>query len=304
MFVHNCDINSQKCKVSKIESMYTSEKGRKEILSLYDQKLEELNINYKYKLIDTSFGVTNLIITGNTSKPPIILVHGSNGCAPIALETYKGLENDFQIFAVDVLAQPNKSADTRLSMKNDDYGKWMHEIIDALKLKNVTLAGFSFGGLIILKTLEYSEKKITQVFLTAPAYIVNGNPFKALFKVFIPMKFYMKTKKIKYVECFLKEVFTKQDGFALQFLSKVFLHFKMDFTPVPVVKTSAAKFIKTPLTIFAAKNDLMFPGKKMIQRSREIFPSSLQTILLSESKHVQNNFDNKYIVEIIKNTQN
>ena len=304
MFVHNCDINSQKCKVSKIESMYTSEKGRKEILSLYDQKLEELNINYKYKLIDTSFGVTNLIITGNTSKPPIILVHGSNGCAPIALETYKGLENDFQIFAVDVLAQPNKSADTRLSMKNDDYGKWMHEIIDALKLKNVTLAGFSFGGLIILKTLEYSEKKITQVFLTAPAYIVNGNPFKALFKVFIPMKFYMKTKKIKYVECFLKEVFTKKDDFALQFLSKVFLHFKMDFTPVPVVKTSAAKFIKTPLTIFAAKNDLMFPGKKMIQRSREIFPSSLQTILLSESKHVQNNFDNKYIVEIIKNTQN
>lgn len=304
MFVHNCDINSQKCKVSKIESMYTSEKGRKEILSLYDQKLEELNINYKYKLIDTSFGVTNLIITGNTSKPPIILVHGSNGCAPIALETYKGLENDFQIFAVDVLAQPNKSADTRLSMKNDDYGKWMHEIIDALKLKNVTLAGFSFGGLIILKTLEYSEKNITKVFLTAPAYIVNGNPFKALFKVFIPMKFYMKTKKTKYVECFLKEVFTKQDDFALQFLSKVFLHFKMDFTPVPVVKTSAAKFIKTPLTIFAAKNDLMFPGKKMIQRSREIFPSSLQTILLSESKHVQNNFDNKYIVEIIKNTQN
>ncbi len=304
MFVHNCDINSQKCKVSKIESMYTSEKGRKEILSLYDQKLEELNINYKYKLIDTSFGVTNLIITGNTSKPPIILVHGSNGCAPIALETYKGLENDFQIFAVDVLAQPNKSADTRLSMKNDDYGKWMHEIIDALKLKNVTLAGFSFGGLIILKTLEYSEKNITKVFLTAPAYIVNGNPFKALFKVFIPMKFYMKTKKIKYVECFLKEVFTKKDDFALQFLSKVFLHFKMDFTPVPVVKTSAAKFIKTPLTIFAAKNDLMFPGKKMIQRSREIFPSSLQTILLSESKHVQNNFDNKYIVEIIKNTQN
>ena len=304
MFVHNCDINSQKCKVSKIESMYTSEKGRKEILSLYDQKLEELNINYKYKLIDTSFGVTNLIITGNTSKPPIILVHGSNGCAPIALETYKGLENDFQIFAVDVLAQPNKSADTRLSMKNDDYGKWMHEIIDALKLKNVTLAGFSFGGLIILKTLEYSEKNITEVFLTAPAYIVNGNPFKALFKVFIPMKFYMKTKKIKYVECFLKEVFTKKDDFALQFLSKVFLHFKMDFTPVPVVKTSAAKFIKTPLTIFAAKNDLMFPGKKMIQRSREIFPSSLQTILLSESKHVQNNFDNKYIVEIIKNTQN
>ena len=168
-FVHKSKRYSQKCEVSKIEFMYTSEKGKKEILGLYNQKLEELNINYKYQLIDTSFGVTNLIITGNASKPPIILVHGSNGCAPIALETYKGLENDFQIFAIDVLAQPNKSADTRLSMKNDDYGKWMHEVIDALKLKNVTLAGFSFGGLIILKTLEYSEKNIKEVFLTANA---------------------------------------------------------------------------------------------------------------------------------------
>lgn len=282
-----------------MEALYKSEIGKAEILKLYNQKLENLNISYQYQEVKTAFGKTNLIITGDTSKPPILIVHGSNGCAPIALETYSGLESHFQVFAVDVLAQPNKSAETRLSMKNDDYGKWLHEVIDKLELKNVTLAGFSFGGLVILKALEFKDTNIKEVFLTAPGYIVNGNPLKALFKVFIPMKRYIKTKKSKYVERFLKELFTEKDTFALEFLSKVFLHFKMDFTPVPVINRREANSIKTPITLIVAKNDIMFPGEKMIKRANKIFPSLKKTILLEQSEHVQNTLDNKRIVNLI-----
>ena len=282
-----------------MQSLYKSETGKAEILNLYNQKLAGLNINYQYQDVETSFGTTNVIIVGDASKPPILIVHGSNGCAPIALETYSGLEAHFQVFAVDVVAQPNKSAETRLSMKNDDYGKWLHEVIDHLKLKNVTLAGFSFGGLVILKALEFKDANIKEVFLTAPAYLVNGNPLKALFKVFIPMKRYIKTKKVTYVERFLNELFTEKDAFAIDFLSKVFLHFKMDFSPVPIIKTQAAKAIKTSITLIAAKNDLMFPGEKMIKRANKIFPSLKKVILLEQSKHVQNSVDNKRIVNLI-----
>jgi len=282
-----------------MESLYKSITGKAEIFNLYDQKLKELNIDYHYKEVDTSFGKTNLIITGEASKPPILIIHGSNGFAPIALETYSGLELCFQVFAVDVLAQPNKSVEARLSMKTDDYGKWLHEVIDKLELKKVTLAGFSFGGLIILKALEFRDSNIKEVFLTAPAYLVNGNPLKALLKVFIPMKRFIKTKNIKYVEHFLNELFTEKDAFALEFLSKVFLHFKMDFSPVPVIKTQAAKSIKTSITLIAAKNDLMFPGDKMIKRAHKIFPSLKKAIVLEQSKHVQNSADNKRIVNLI-----
>ena len=87
-----------------MESLYKSETGKSKILNLYDKKLKDLNINYHYKTVETTFGTTNLIITGDVTKPPILVVHGSNGCAPIALETYSGLESRFQVFAVDVLA--------------------------------------------------------------------------------------------------------------------------------------------------------------------------------------------------------
>ncbi|MEO9476246.1 MAG: alpha/beta hydrolase [Cyclobacteriaceae bacterium] len=276
-------------------SLFKTKEGKQEILDLYDEKLEELKIDYDYVKVKTSFGTTNIIATGDPANPPIIIVHGSNGCAPIALETYANLHKKFRIFAVDVLAQPNKSAENRLSMKDDSYGKWMNEIIDDLKIDSVTMAGFSFGGLIILKTLEHDEARIREVYLSAPAYIVNGNPFKALFKVFIPMKRYMKTKKVKYVEKFLSHLFTARDEFAIAFLSKVFLAFEMDFTPVPVIDAKKAGKITTPIHLFASQDDILFPGKKMIKRAVKIFPSLKASTLLERSKHVHNKEQNERI---------
>lgn len=282
-----------------MQSLFKTEKGKKEILSLYNGKLDELNIEFEYLKVNTTFGDTNIIATGNPSNPPIIIVHGSNGCAPIALETYPNLNKFFRVYAVDVLAQPNKSAESRLNMKDESYGKWMDEVINHLKIDNVTLAGFSFGGLVILKTLEFNESRIKEVFLSSPAYIVNGNPLKALFKVFIPMKKYMKTKKQKYVEKVLSELFTERDEFAIEYLSKVFLEFEMDFTPVPVIDSRKAKAIKTPITIFAAQKDILFPGKKMIKRASKIFPSLKKSKLLENSKHVQNKAQNETIEKVI-----
>jgi alpha-beta hydrolase superfamily lysophospholipase len=175
----------------------------------------------------------------------------------------------------------------------------MNEIIEKLNLDEVTLVGFSFGGLVILKTLINKEDKIKEVFLSAPAYIVNGNPLIALFKVFIPMKRYMKTKKIKFVEKFLNELFTDRDEFAIKYLSKVFLNFDMDFTPVPVISKIEAKGIKTPITLIAAKKDIIFPGEKMLKRATKMFSSLKRTVLLEDSKHVQNKADNLKIEEII-----
>ena len=282
-----------------MNSLYKSETGKKEIINLYDLKVKDLAMDYSCRLIDTKFGTTNIIITGNPTKPPILLIHGSNGCAPIALETYPNLYKKFWVFAIDVLAQPNKSAETRLSMKDDSYGLWINDIINQLDLRNVTMAGFSFGGLVILKTLIQNEDNIKEVFLSAPAFIVNGNPLTLLFKVFIPMKRYIKTQNTKYLEKFLKTLFTECDEFALSYLSKVFQYFRMDFTPVPVIKKEEAQLLKTPITIIAAKKDIMFPGVKMLRRAKKIFPSLKETVLLGESKHVQSRNDNQRIEKII-----
>jgi len=265
---------------------FKSQQGKEKILKLYNQKLNSLKINHTEKTIDTKFGHTNVLEVGDTNLPPLILIHGTGGCAPLILESFPELHKHYCVFAVDVLAQPNKSAENRLDMKALDYGHWVLEVIIKLRLNNVTLVGFSFGGLISLKALEFNQTAIKEVFLIAPVYIVNGNPFLNLWKMFIPLKKFIKTNNKHSIEKVMDVLFSEYDEFALQFLSATFQNCNMDFSPLPVISKGSAKNIQVPITIFAAENDIMFPGKKLIRRATSIFPSLKNTVLLKNSKHV------------------
>ena len=46
-------------------TIYRSKQGKEKILSLYDSQIKELNIPFNDIYIDTSFGKTHLIETGN-----------------------------------------------------------------------------------------------------------------------------------------------------------------------------------------------------------------------------------------------
>lgn len=278
---------------------FKSQEGKSKILSFYNQKLNELSIDYSEELLDTKFGKTNSIRIGNTNLPTLILVHGTGGCAPQILESFPNLSSKFCVYAIDVLAQPNKSAENRLNMKSLDYGKWLVEIIIKLRLKDVTVVGFSFGGLISLKALEFNETSIKQVYLIAPVYIVNGNPILNLWKMFIPLKKFIKTNKQKHIKKVMNALFSEYDAFALNFMSTTFQHCNMDFSPLPIISKNSSKNIKTPITIFACENDIMFPGKKMIKRAKAIFPSLKEVLFLKESKHVPRNKDFRLIEKTI-----
>lgn len=283
-----------------MNTFFNNSEAAKAAELLYENKLEELNIAYEYSSVETSFGQTNLIITGSKNNPPMFLIHGSNGCAPVAIEALRELTDHYRIYAVDVVGQPNKSEACRPNLKDNSYGEWVYEILSRLNLKDVTLVGISFGGFICWKTLVFDESRISKAFLIVPAGIVNGNPFKAIAKVFIPMKLYKRTKNEKYVRSFLNALFTEEDTFALKFLSIIFLHFEMDFSPIPTISAKDALKISTPINFIGSVNDIFFPGKKMMKRVKKIFPSLNQTMLLNNSKHVPSELDNQGISAFIK----
>lgn len=281
--------------------LFKTKEGRNQIFNLYDEKLRSLDLEIRELVLDTSYGHTNIIVSGSEKKPPMILVHGVNGNAAIALETYSQLVQSYQVFAVDVIAQPNKSAGNRLSMEDLSYGKWMNEVVDLLELNEFSMAGFSFGGLVILKTLLHNEERVKDVYLSAPAYIVNGNPIRTLVKMFLPMRRYIKTQNTAFSTKILDRLFSDHDEFTEKYLSKVLLDFEMDFSPMPVISKKEAASIQTPIFIFGAEEDLLFPGKKMIKRAKKIFPSLSEYFILEGSKHIQGRRHNDMIQQFILN---
>lgn len=285
-----------------MKTFFRSPSTKNTIIEMYYNKLDELPINYELQQIETSYGDTNIIITGKKNNPPLVLIHGSNGCAPIALEAMLDLNKNFKVYAIDVIAQPNLSEGIRPNMKDHSYGKWMFEILARLNIQDATMVGISFGGFITWKTLLFDSRRISRAFLIVPAGIVNGNPLKAMWNVFLPMKLYQWRKNKKYLYQFLNKLFTEVDEFAQHYLAEVFINFEMDFSSIPLIKKEEAKNITTPIHIIGADNDLLFPGKKLLKHAKEIFPSLHESILLPNSKHVPRQIDNQQITKLILDT--
>lgn len=285
-----------------MKSLYKSAENKEQILAIYQEKLEGLPMEYSTRKVETTFGETNIIVCGNPSNPPLILLHGANACAPVALDEMKGLATSYRVYAVDIIGQPNLSAETRPNLKTEEYGQWLNEVITQLSLFKVILVGVSFGGFVCLKALIQGESKIKKAFLIVPVGIINAKPWGGLFGLFLPLQLFMLTKKEKFLRKFLNALFTENDSYAFKSLSRILLYFKQDFTPIPLVSVQEGGKITVPLYVVAGTDDKFFPGKQMLERAAHIFPSFTNGLLLKNTKHVPSQAQNREIEKFIAET--
>ena len=179
-----------------MRTIYKSERGKEEILNLYDSQLSRLTIPWKDIYVDTSFGKTHIVETGNELGEPLLFFHGGNSTSAYTLLTLDFIMEDFHIYAVDTIGHPGKSAEISLSPKNYDYGKWAGELIDKLGYESMCLFGGSFGAGIIAKTMCVVPDKIKGVVIYVPSGIKNA-PAVNSSKMMITMILYWITGKDK-----------------------------------------------------------------------------------------------------------
>ena len=149
-------------------SIYKSQKGKEEILALYDEQLKRLETAYKDLWVSTSFGKTHLIETGNLEGIPLLVFHGGNATTAYNLLFCNFLMKDFHIYAVDSIGHPGKSAEVSLSPNNYNYGKWAGEMIEALGYDSICCFGGSFGAGILSKTMCVAPDKVKRAVLYVP----------------------------------------------------------------------------------------------------------------------------------------
>jgi len=268
------------------------------ILDIYQKKLHTISKQFLEQFVATSFGTTNVIILGDAQKPKLFLIHGLNSSAPFALDTFSFLVDKFQIVAIDVLGEPNKSDFVRLNKNDASYGLWLLEVIQYFKFDMYSLCGISFGSFPILKSILIDEKKVKEVFLISPAGIINGNILKTIAAFFIPFKKFKKTKKEASLEKCLQSYLDSYDAILKNHYREVFLNFEMDFSLTPNFKKSELSKIKIPITIISSKNDFFVPAKKLKKRCEKNISSLKNFIILKNSKHIPSK---KVLAQTFKN---
>ena len=86
-----------------MKQLYKTPESKDLILSLYNEKLESLDIEYENIDVVTSFGRTRVVKTGNKDGNIVFLFHGINAGAPLTLEAVKELGKDYLLFAIDTI---------------------------------------------------------------------------------------------------------------------------------------------------------------------------------------------------------
>lgn len=288
----HCFITSRKIIMSTSSaspqaSIYKTPEAKAAIMALYDAKLKACKLpHYTEEYHETSFGKTHVIIAGEASLPPVVLLHGINAGAPMALEAMRPLVGKYRIYAVDTIGQATKSAETRPSITDNSYGKWLSEVLDALKLNSVPVIGVSYGAFLLQRLIVVSPNKVSRAIFVVPSGLVNGSGWVGFTKLMSPLMRFQISKKEKHLIRFMEAFYLKQDAYSIEFQKLTLTGLKMDYRRPPLLKEAEVAGFKSPVYAMVAEDDVFFPGDKALIRLKACFPTLKASITLKGAKHI------------------
>ena len=287
------------------QSIYRTPQGEKKLLDIYDRQLTELEIEYDRKNVDTRFGHTNVLEIGSPEKQKVVIFHGGNSTNPYNLKGFLPLLEEFQIFAPDTIGHPGYSAQVVLSSKDDSYGQWAADVITGLNLTKPNCVGVSYGGGILARLAAFAPELISSAVFIVPSGIANNSLLKILIKLGLPMiKYRLFPGKENLIKAVAPMTNTKEiDEDTLEMVEAVFKHVKVDAEmPRNATEEELGEFT-APTLVIAAEKDVIFPGRAVIKRSKEIFSNSVKTELLDKSPHMffQRESDVKKVNNLVAN---
>ena len=148
--------------------LYKSEDGFKAVMGWYEDVTSKIDADVGSKYVTTRFGRTHMLVAGPENAPPLLLIPGISGCAPLWRRQIPEFAKHFRVYALDIVGQPGKSDPITPSFLNDDFSLWLLDVLDGLQIDRSHVAGTSVGGWIALRFGIFSPKRINKIVMLSP----------------------------------------------------------------------------------------------------------------------------------------
>lgn len=153
---------------------YKSLAGYNAIMSWYESVLEEVTVPLKSMYVETRFGRTHMLVCGPEDAPPLFLIPGTAGCAPLWRRQFDDLSMRFRVYALDVIGQPGRSEANILSVLNDDPVLWLKDVLDELGIERAHFAGNSVGGWMAMRMGIEAPERVLKVVMLGPSGLTRA----------------------------------------------------------------------------------------------------------------------------------
>jgi pimeloyl-ACP methyl ester carboxylesterase len=149
-------------------SLYKTTDGYQAIMSWYDDVLDMIECEFESQFVKTRFGHTHMLVAGPADAEPLILIPGVAGCAPLWRKQLPDFARHFRVYALDIVGQPGRSDPNPPSFLNDDYTKWLCDVLDGLHIDKAHFAGTSVGGWIVLRMGIDAPERVRKIVMLSP----------------------------------------------------------------------------------------------------------------------------------------
>ncbi len=243
--------------------------------TFYDAMLGYWPVSMEKVYVPTALGETFIIKSGDESKPPMILIHGSMSNSATWMADIKRLNEKYCIYCFDIPGDPGGSEDRRFSWNGPYFSQWIKECMDYLKIDKAVVGGLSLGGWASLRfAIDYPER-VSKLFLLAPAGLAPVK--KALSFLFLSLMGKWGREKI------LKKLFK---GREITQELRIFFdvtagNCKPRYGNIPVFRDDELSSLKMPVIYIGAKEDVLIDTKRSHERILKQV-SNLKSMVIDE----------------------
>lgn len=264
--------------------IFRNENSRQKLEEWYQRFVNKIETPIESVYVQTSFGSNHILKAGKESKPPLLCLHSMLTSSAHLTSELQLLLDHYYIIAPDLPGQSARGLETRFSYKDNSFAEWLSEILDGVGLQKVNLLGISLGGFAALQFSQVYPGKVQHLVLIVPAGIVRGSTWEGIKKMAIPSMMYQFNKSEENLKKFVDPLLTTWDDNWGHYIGDAFLHFKPDLRIPPLISDQKLKEWEIPTLVFAAEDDISFPGKPMIQKLKSN-NSDILTELMENCKH-------------------
>lgn len=144
----------------------------------YAATVAKLPVPVESRFVETHLGPTHMLVSGPVDAPPLVLIQGYGGSAPLWNRQIPDLSTAYRVYALDLPGQPGYSVPVVPGLFGDTYARWMIDVLDGLGLEQAHIAGVCLGGWVALKLAAYAPERMHRMVMLSPVGI-------ARFKIYV-----------------------------------------------------------------------------------------------------------------------
>lgn len=254
----------------------------------------ENNCAYPSQQIETSLGITHIYtINFEATDLPCLLIFPGARTSVLFWDVdnnLAALKKHYRIVLVETNGLPNLSEGNSPDIRTLDYGHWAKEILDALSLDKVFLAGASFGGLICMKLGLVTPERIQAMILLnsaglAPFSLGLTNLYYNLLPAIFPTK--------KNIRLFLDTLVFDSPAHDV---SPAFMDIIFDYEYVALTRYKdktqkpyymGKEMMKLHVDVYVIEGDadLLFPYQRSVDNAQKFLPQLKEVKIFEHVAH-------------------